>query len=482
MANAIKKYLTLLLEPPGNVSDEDIAFFRHRLLVWLLLFLCTFSTLAYIPSVYYGYLYRFDSVIFVDTLTVAAVFFLLIRKRMPFLPRALGMLTILYTLGVWLLVVLGPTGAGFMWLLLFSILTGLLLGLVPALISLGLNLITIAGLSLLVIKQTITWTLLPENEIAIWIVKSVNFICINAIIAGSTGFIIARISRKAEEETQRRIQLDREIQARMRAEKENRALTERLYQAQKMEALGTLAGGIAHDFNNILSAIKGYSQLSLAEPGLPEPVLTGLQKIIQAAERAQGITGQISTFGRQSQAIKSPNDLGEITSECIGLIMVGIPSDICFDVNIQPGPFPVLGDKNQLFQVIMNLLTNGIQAMDHPAGTREKKLTLSLAPMTDDQPLQNHGLCADQPCHVLKVADTGSGIAPEHLNRIFDPYFTTKKIGEGTGLGLSITHSIVQEHHGDIWVDSSPGQGTEFTIILPALNEKQAAERASATG
>ena len=260
---------------------------------------------------------------------------------MRFFPRALGLLAIFYALGVWLLIALGPTGAGFMWLLLFSIMAGVLFGFTPALVSLGLNLITIAGLSVLVFKRTITWTLLPENEIAIWAVKSVNFICINGIVAASTGFIIARISRTAEEETRRRIQLDQAIQARIRMEKENQALTKQLCQSQKMEA------------------------------------------------------------------------------------------------------------------------------MDNLPDNRKKRLELSLAPMPEPLPPEGRRLSADKTHLKLKVTDTGAGIAQKHLNRIFDPHFTTKKNGKGTGLGLSITHSIVQDHGGEVWVESTLGEGTAFTIILP---------------
>ncbi len=374
------------------------------------------------------------------------------------------------------MIALGPTGAGFMWLLLFSIMAGVLLGFTGAVASFGLNLITVAGLSVLVLKKEITWTLLPENEIAIWAVKSVNFICINAIVAASIGFIIARIIRTAKNETRRRIRLDQEIQARIRTEKENKALTERLYQSQKMEAIGTLAGGIAHDFNNILSAITGHTELLLMEAGLPEQVSSSLTKINQAADKAKGITRQILTFGRQSQSVKASNDLGEITRECIELIKVGIPAGVHLYLEIQPGPFPIIGDKNQLFQVIMNLLTNGIQAMDGLPGSREKRLALFLAPMPDTLPRDRYGLSPDQSYLMLKVSDTGKGIAREHLNRIFDPYFTTKRKGMGTGLGLSITHSIVKDHGGEIWVDSTLVKGTGFTIVVPAQKQVHSAK------
>ncbi len=469
MLKVLKKYFISLFDQPRNTPYEKIEIFRQRLLVSLLLCMCIFGSIAYIPSVYYGYIHHFNSIVFMDTLALGAGFFLLFRKRMNYKPRALGLLIFFYILGVWLLVVLGPTGAGFMWLLLFSIMSGVLLGFTSAVVSLSLNLVTVAVLSVLVFKEMITWTFLPEIEIAVWIVKSVNFICINAIVAVSIGFIIARISRTAKEETIRRIRLDQEIQARIRTEKENKALTERLYQSQKMEAMGTLAGGIAHDFNNILSAIVGYTELSKMENGLPESVASYLNKISQASSKAKGITSQILTFGRHEVILKVPEDLELITRECVDLIKVGIPAGVELSLDIKEGPFPVIGDRNQLFQVIMNLLTNGMQAMDNLSGTHVKRLSLSLSPMPESISPQKYGLQEGAEYHVLKVTDTGTGIPQEYISKIFDPYFTTKKSGKGTGLGLSITHSIIKDHGGEILVESTSEKGTCFTVFLPLV-------------
>ncbi len=462
----IRKTIASFFTPPGDALPLGIDYFRERLLHYLLLTLAIFGSIAYLPSVYYGFVYNFYSVIAIDTLVVVAFLALLMLKRLSFTAKSIGLLGVFYILGIWLLVALGPTGAGFMWLLLFSIMTGVLLGYRPAMISLGINFISTALLSIPVYTQAITWKLLHADAMAIWTVKGVNFLCINAMVSVSTGFLITKISWMAGEEQHRRKALSREMQARLRAEEEKKELTLRLYQSQKMEAMGTLAGGVAHDFNNILSAILGYTELSLMHPGLPAPVQSNLNHIIKASERAKGIAQQILTFSRHAAVNKAPCDLGQIASECISFFKITMPPGIILECNIPKRPFPMVADKTQIYQVIMNLLTNSRQALDD---SPKNRISLSLDWAREG--VLDIAQEQDTPLMALVISDTGKGIDSEELSRVFEPYFTTKETGEGTGMGLSISHGIVKEHGGEIRIESAPGKGSTFTVLLPAQSE-----------
>jgi signal transduction histidine kinase len=472
MPMPLKESITALITPlpSAEALTLGIDYFRERLLFCLLLALGGFGAIAYLPSVYYGFIYRFYSVILIDTLALAWVFYLLVRRNLTFTFKAIGLLAVFYILGIWLLVVLGPTGAGFMWMLLFSIMAGVLLGFRPAMVSFGINFVTTVLLSILVYTQTIAWELIHADAMAIWTVKGVNFLCINAIVSVSTGFLITKITWMATEEQQRRKALSREMQARLRAEKEKKELTIRLYQSQKMEAMGTLAGGVAHDFNNILSAIMGYTELSLMDPDLPETIENNLNHIIRASERAKGISHQILTFSRHASVDKGSCDMGRIADECLDLFKVSLSADISLERHIPERPFPVYADKTQITQVIMNLLTNSRQALGSADGQKGQiRVSLDWATENDlkDQPSQA------SPVMALRVADTGRGIPKDLLPRVFEPYFTTKKTSGGTGMGLSISHGIIKEHGGEIRVESTPEKGAVFTVLLPTLTDAE---------
>lgn len=463
----VRKHIHALIRPPQGELSAGIDYFRERLLFYLLLAIAGFGAIAYLPSIYYGVIYKFYSVVFIDTLALGWIFFLLTKKSLSFKTKCMGLLGAFYVLAVWLLISLGPTGAGFMWLLLFSIMTGVMLGFRPAVISFGINAITIGLLSVLIINQVIAWDLIHADAMAIWTVKGVNFLCINAIVSVSTGFLITKISWMAKAEQQRRKALADEMAARLRAEADKKELTARLYQSQKMEAMGTLAGGVAHDFNNILSTIMGYTELTLTDTTLPETARENLGQVIRAAERAKGISHQILTFSRHAPAHKAPEDLGQILRECLDLFRISIPAGICLTADIPDRAFPVLADKNQVHQVIMNLLTNSLQALGQDREDARPEISVRLG-LAGPEDLEGTALAgADAKMLSLAVTDTGAGIPAHLLDRIFEPYFTTKQYGKGTGMGLSISHGIVRDHSGEILVTSIPDQGSTFTVLLP---------------
>ncbi len=240
-------------------------------------------------------------------------------------------------------------------------------------------------------------------------------------------------------------------------------LEAQLRQAQKMEAIGTLAGGIAHDFNNMLSPILGYAELALTEVEHGSELWYSLNEIFNAGKRASGLVKQILAFSRRSEQERKLLQLETIVKECTQLLRGSLPSTISIRLDLQDCP-AVIADPTQMHQVVMNLGTNAYHAMREGGGV----LTVRLQPVhvTLDSPM----LGSDLPVGAyvqMSIGDTGLGMSEETMERIFEPYFTTKKVGEGTGLGLATVHGIVKGHKGHILVDSRPGHGTEFKVFIP---------------
>ena len=239
-------------------------------------------------------------------------------------------------------------------------------------------------------------------------------------------------------------------------------LEQALLHAQKMEAIGTLAGGIAHDFNNILGAILGYGELALLNAEPDSRAASDIQEVLRAGGRAQALVRQILTFSRKTSAARAPFLLDQVIDEAIQLVRGGLPANIEVSTQLAKCP-PVLGDASQFLQVIMNLCTNAYHAM-RPGGG---KLTIGLAVSKIDELRARELEVVPGNYARVTVADTGVGISSELLPRIFEPYFTTKELGEGTGLGLATVHGIVRGHQGAIHVSSAMGEGTSVIVYLP---------------
>lgn len=246
-------------------------------------------------------------------------------------------------------------------------------------------------------------------------------------------------------------------------------LENQIRQSQKMQAIGTLAGGVAHDFNNILTAILGYAELSQGQCPSDSLLYKNLGEIVKASERAGQLVDQILQFSRQGEKNVSSLQLGLIVKEVLKLLRASLPANIELISDIAPNAY-VKADPTQMHQVIMNLCTNAYQALEGKGGAIHVRLytrTLSPKEGVEIGNLQ-HGsyVC-------LQVEDTGVGIPPEYLQRIFEPYFTTKKLHEGTGLGLSVVHGIVNDHRGAVTVESIPGKGSCFTVFLPEAAQEE---------
>jgi PAS domain S-box-containing protein len=265
-----------------------------------------------------------------------------------------------------------------------------------------------------------------------------------------------------------------DITERVEAEQKRIELESRLRQSQKMEAIGTLAGGIAHDFNNILSAIIGYTELALED--VPAQTLThqNLHEVLRAGLRAKELVRHILTFSRQTEIQRQPMAVSAIVKETARMLRATIPAFIALKIEDLSKNSTILGDASQIHQVILNLCTNAAHAMEEEGGTLLIRLE-NLVIHQEDTPLMPENVVGA--CLKLSVSDTGVGIAPELIDRIFEPYMTTKPAGKGTGLGLSVVHGIVQSHCGCISVRSRPHEGTTMEIILPLIGKEMEAQK-----
>jgi len=264
-----------------------------------------------------------------------------------------------------------------------------------------------------------------------------------------------------------------DIGARKRSEQDRRELESQLRQAQKMEAVGTLAGGIAHDFNNILGAIMGYSELLLRS-------LTGAQEradargILDSAERGKQLVQHILTFSRRQELTRRPIAVGPAMTEALKLLRPTLPAPVEIQLNVHPEAPRILGDATAIHQVLMNLTTNAAYAMPG-GGTIDVKVEPFYVrdSVARARPDLHEGTYA-----LLSVRDTGPGMDPTVKERAFEPFFTTKPLGQGTGLGLAVVHGVMKEHGGTVELESELGEGTTVRCLFPALLTDEEVETA----
>ena len=242
-----------------------------------------------------------------------------------------------------------------------------------------------------------------------------------------------------------------------------RRLESQLQQAQKMEAIGTLAGGIAHDFNNILGAIMGYAEMALLDASKEHKVRHCVDQVLKASYRAKGLVKQILAFSRQSDQEKRPLQITPIVKETLKMLRAFIPATIEIRHRLESDSAILEANPTHIHQVLMNLSANAQYAMRDKGGVLEVSLrTVDLSP----NEAADHADLKPGSYLKISVRDTGEGMAPEIRDRIFDPYFTTKKKGVGTGLGLAVVHGIVKDHKGAITVQSELGKGTRFDVYF----------------
>jgi PAS domain S-box-containing protein len=243
-----------------------------------------------------------------------------------------------------------------------------------------------------------------------------------------------------------------------------RSLEAQLRLSQKMEALGQLAGGVAHDFNNLLGVILMQIEALLRDPGEAAGVREGLEEIRAAAERAAGVTRQLLQFGRGQRLQRRDVDINEVVKGISPLLQRLLGEDVQLELELHSGALFTRVDPGLLDQVLMNLAVNARDAMRGSGRLRISTGTAELVgPASDSE-------AGRQPAVRVRVTDTGEGIRPDILPRIFEPFFTTKAPGKGTGLGLATVLGIVRQHGGSVLVESSPGEGTVFDVLLPVAS------------
>jgi PAS domain S-box-containing protein len=267
--------------------------------------------------------------------------------------------------------------------------------------------------------------------------------------------------------------ITRDVSDLIAAQKEREQLKTQLTQAQKMEAIGTLAGGIAHDFNNILGAIIGYAEMALYDTKKDTMEHYNIDQVLRAGHRAKDLVKQILAFSRKSEQDKNIISLATIVAEALKLLRASLPTTIEIRQNIEPNLDAIFADPTQMHQVMMNLCTNSAHAMGDTSGILNVELS------NEDLNLKKAAQYPELtpgPYVKLSISDTGHGMDSATLDRIFDPYFTTKEQDKGTGMGLAVVHGIIKGHGGFIRVQSKPGKGTRFDILFPVMGRQMESE------
>jgi signal transduction histidine kinase len=417
----------------------------------LLLTFLLAGLVAYVPSALLAVRTGHPGVLIADTVIYLAVVVAFFARRIGFAVRTLVMLAVVYTLGTFLLVAVGPFGSGTLWLFSFPVFAGALLGARAAVAGVALNVVTLLALQLAGEAAFLSgagWTRFPRPVIPVLIV---NFVLLGSAAAVSVAMLVGRLEQSADEEraTRRALDADRrelvalnevvssEMEERLAAERQRALLEDQLRQAQKMEAIGRLAGGVAHDFNNLLTAILGHVSLALRGRDDPARLRRRLEEIERAAERAAGLTQQLLAFSRKQVLQPRVIDLNDAVRDMQGILRRLIGEDVELAVSLAPGPLAVHADPTQLQQVVMNLAVNARDAM--PRGGR---LAIETGREAGGGGARDHV--------TLTVTDTGVGMDAGTRQRAFEPFFTTKPAGEGTGLGLATVYGIVTQSEGTV--------------------------------
>ena len=388
-------------------------------------------------------------------------------RRVPFGARAAALEIALFGLGVDSLVRFGLAGAGPVILVTMAVLATVFFGLrsgvmfgilsVGSMALVGLGFVT----GLLVLDPAVPSTMSTAEA---WsaVTAVVSTTCLVLVLA--PGLLQRDLLRTMKERGEAARALVDEAHTRAQLQGEKRQLTDQLHQSQKMEAVGQLAGGVAHDFNNVLTAIRGNMELALRSLEPTSTAALRIESSLHSVDRATELTGRLLAFSRRKVVAMVPTSVHNCLLELEPMLHRLLGEEVMLETRYGASCDTVLADGSQLDMVLMNLALNARDAM--PGGGR---LTISTTNMAHGPTTMRDQRLA------IEVRDTGGGMDPETQERIFEPFFTTKGVGQGTGLGLTMVFNIVQQHGGEIQVQSTPSEGTSFTILLDCSKDKPAA-------
>lgn len=293
-----------------------------------------------------------------------------------------------------------------------------------------------------------------------WLFLALGVLC--SLLAGAVVRITQVTRQRAQVLDQINADLKKEIHERINAEETKQKLEVALLQGQKLQAMGTLAGGIAHDFNNLLYAVIGYVEITREDMQQDSLPYKNLGKVLEAAHRGQELIARILAFSRRQHHHFDNIPLKDTVEAALALLRPTIPASVMIDFESEVDG-TILGNQTQIHQVLVNIINNAVDAMDG-----EGTVTIHVSRINaNDRYLKQFPKILAQNYYKIEMTDTGHGMDQPTMERMFEPFFTTKEVGKGTGLGLSIVHSIIQEHQGEITVNSQLGHGTTFVILLP---------------
>ncbi len=448
--------------PDGPAAD--VAAWRQRILDASLYVACCFGLGALVPGLIITVQNGQWALAALDTAVYSLLVLVTARKDLSFSLRAGSVTAGVYVFAVLMLVKLGPGGSGLLYLGTVPVIAAVHFGMRGAAAAILGQALTLAAFALAILSGHFTWAPRPgaseAHPVFVWLVIGANLIFLSAVVSLSISALlrglyvaIASERRSMEALERERARLEEAYASLSRESTERGQLELQLRQAQKLEALGTLAGGIAHDFNNLLQPIMAHAEIVQSRLPSDNPDRDRLEHILRSAERARDMVRRILTFSRRVEPKRGSIRLADPVRDVAALLRTTLPANIRLVVTVRDEEACIHAESTEVVQVLMNLAMNAYHAMRADGGLLE----IVVDRRTSD------------PWVRLSVRDTGAGMDQATIDRAFDPFFTTKPAGEGTGLGLSTVHGIVTSLRGRIALQSQPGQGTTVDVSLPRL-------------
>jgi len=437
---------------------------RDRILHVTLVATAVLGGVAYVPGVIASHRAGFPEIIVVNTLAYMTVLMLALIRRLGFRVRALGLLGLCWTLGVMLLLRVGPEGAGQIWLASVPMFAAVFFGVRGAIVSLVVLLVTAVGLAFgldSVEGVSPAGNPLSTYDLVSWTATAGSLLFLGAVLSVSVAHLLKELGEGLAREKRAYRALSESLAELRREMAERENLEAQLLQSQKMEALGTLAGGIAHDFNNLLVPILTGSRELLERVPEGSPEHEDLQDVVRSASRARELVRRILAFSRRTDGKRVVVAIEPFVREVVLMLRSTLPRTVRIQMEVKGDRLAVEADPGELHQVIMNLANNAFLAIGPDGGTLRIEV---------EEQLAEGGGGRDE--IVLRVTDDGSGMDEETRRRAFEPFFTTRPMGEGTGLGLATVHGIVSQLGGVVRVESGLGVGTTIEVRLPATRAR----------